>query len=463
MTEQARYPVDFSTVVATTGYRRPDPLIPLAIPHAYEVRPKVLCSEELDAVYKALTHGNPERLAALKEIQQANRRVLETSSNFIGIFLDGRGTKQVTKQEYIQTPDGWWGDAMQASSVIHSLKAAGLSVQTISTQPELFGQNPLQEGIQLPEKVWTMQFYPFGRPDHPQLMEFLFSRQQEQTAFLAPINARLPLFFRLAQTNGIVDFDVSSKELFAKLAYAITGNAKAVEKGFSGIDQKTWNALCHHTQAYQVMTDLLGIDTTQWTQFPVAHIAPPIEAKVLAQQVAAQFSPEMNLFIHPGTNINTPIKLGKVVSVDQWKRILSSLARTRPDIARKVILFEPIVAEQAEAAKQIAAHVEAETPGSSLLLPMERRWASFSTFAALMDILKERGIGVAPDSGPSHVMRARNVETVIIGTQKPDPRFYSPNGAVVVLPEPGKTAGDVDPTHVVQAIEYQADKVLRRS
>lgn len=343
-------------------------LEPTPIPDTFRVSPPVLTPEQVQIVFEHLTAGQPDRRAALQEVQAANKAILDKSRRVIGVILDGRGIDTQHKPRRV-APDGWVGDTINASMLLNVLQGEHKDIQVISNQPELFVGNA-SNGIQLPEGdvTWPFGYIPKYAEKRPGFIEFLYRHQTPDSVFVAPINANFPWFFRLEERDGRVGFTKESLDTFLKLQYATTGTK---DGNFIGIQQSTWMEMCHHTQAYQMLTELLGISTKDWTQFPPPSIHPSSAAIAAGRQQAQGISQTLNLIMHTGSNLNVPLKNGKYYPPDIWRRILEVARDERLDPGN-VIFLQPLRPDQAGDTNTIADYAEHLFPGRVRRMPQER-------------------------------------------------------------------------------------------
>ena len=428
------------------------------IPDTFCVNPPVLTPEQVQSVFEHLSEGQPDRLVALREVQAANKDILDKSQRVIGVILDARGVDKQQKPPKV-APDGWAGDTINASMLLNVLQDAHKDVQVISNQPDLFVGNAAN-GIQLPQgdAVWPFGYIPKYAEKRPGFIEFLYQHQGPESVFVAPINANLPWFFRLEERDGRIGFTKESLETFLKLQFATTG---VRDGNFIGIQQGVWAKLCHHTQAYQVLAELLGVSTKDWTQFPPPSIHPSSAALAAGRQQAAGLSPTLNLILHIGSNLNVPLKNDKVYSPDKWRQILEAVRDGKLDPGN-IIFFQPLRPDQARDTNTVADFAEGLFPGRVRRMPQERL-SGLGHLAALMDNVRDTAVFASLDSGVGHLASARRLSQVVVSGPYPM-EFYGPRRALVVKPHDGsKRANDVNPEYVAQAILHQSRQVLRRA
>ncbi|HXS14946.1 MAG TPA: hypothetical protein VN711_02370, partial [Candidatus Saccharimonadales bacterium] len=290
--------------VRATPKNAPDPPLRLTdIPHTFLAQAPVLNPRQIREIHRSLAENDPSRIRLFQAVHAHNRAMLHQYPR-IGVYLDGRSIVG-NKKKYTITRDGSWGDAVEASIAIEATLQAGKDVTVLSSQPSVFGRAERHtpdrvSHIQIPDDVFPFQFYPFSLPGNPSLLNFLFQHQGQDMAYIAPLNARLPVIFRVEEGGGVLD--ERTLRAVNTLKEAVHGTRT---DPFSGIHMREWENLCHQSQALQVMIDLLGIDTRRWEKFPRPYLNPPAAARQLAREYAGYFSPDaINTVFHIGVANN---------------------------------------------------------------------------------------------------------------------------------------------------------------
>lgn len=399
-------------------------------------------------IAKAKNNMVPESgLPGLDEVCRSNQELF-ASSKTIAVVLDGRS-------DY--STQGWLGDMVEASRLVHSLVEAGKEVVVITSQPDIFDSHEGITTIGIPAEVSSKALHPYNES----LLKF---SQGKADAFLFPINAYLPVLISINEAGQVAN--QATVDTFRN-SLDPTGQVK-------GAGLEVWGQQkIHQLQALQVLSEMIGITAANsWDVFPSAYIHPDANSQFIAGEVIKMCqvnAPEKSnpeafpLFVHIGTATDHNKINSKFYPEAQWQEFLNLLAEASVPIS-ELFFFRPIDQEQLEVAQRLVTQAQqlkfnvTEIPMSEI---QEKYGWTLGAFAAFLSYIQEqKGMMLGVDSLPAgHLAPALGIPSVVLGNKVLDPSFFCPqDNSLVVLPTEGDYTAGIEAKNAVSAV-----KILSKS
>lgn len=358
-----------------------------------------------------------------KDFKDKNTAVLGTS-DVVSVVLDGR--TDIFNQGYL-------GDVVEATRIIGPLQKAGKSVRVITSHTDIFegAVGTKFEVVGLPADIPPANKYPWD----PRLLRFV-GRATQGDPVLFPVNARLPIAFDIDSTGTVRNHDQIS---------ALNSALNQSEQQL-GIRHEKWAKKgVHQLQALQAFTDLIGVDSFNWQQFPEAFLQPDTYSRTVANKVINAYHCFFNqengspLFLHPGVATDGRKVTLKGYSEPKWKQAITEIAQSEIPLG-SMTLLKPIDQEQGLMATRLAAHARKEGLQVSEV-PMEEiiknyGWSLGSFVAFLQDLAFRKGVIVGCDSMPAgHAGPAIGIKSLVLASPFFNPTFFAPpQDALIVMP-----------------------------
>lgn len=455
-----------------------------SLPSSFNMTVRPLTQNNIASVKNLLTGDNPSRLSRLEALRQYNSDTL-AQSDTVAIVLEGRSPSTKTPEgSTVSYTEGYLGDMVEASRMIHVLRNAGKKVVVFTSNPDLFAGTPDRSVsvIGIPADIEPTPFHPFGNLD---LIEFMYGTissqgigQADKVSYLTPLNGSTPVLYKIEKPNGRAQITDSSKKALSNSLL------NAVKSRYGPITDSIWYKLgVHQLQALQVMSHLIGIGGAEnWTEFPRPYVHPDISARTAAEYVVNHYDcfPDgfsAPILIHPGVASNNQKVAKKFLPEKSWETVIDKIAEHNGHIPpRPVLFFRPTDSFQAAMTDRLASYASLQGL-RTIVLPIGEietyhKW-TLGAFAAFLEKLaRKKGLIVGMDSMPAaHLAPGLGINAVVPFSYWYPPNFYGPGPeaqSIVIMPPnpiassspdylPGSTA-NINPDVIGRAIVGLIDR-----